>query len=277
MKKLALLGLVGLALAGCQSTSVSMSEISSPAVVNQLASKNSWSTKVVSDPFDGNIMVHSVNNKIGPGKFFVRQTESWQEVYFTNGDGYIWGDLADYPSINVRVLIDGNEIRTNKITGTAGNTISTSRDAVFLGPDAKFWVPKLAQGNEMIIRTTDYCGERVTMKFDISGWPKTDTLDSNPKIAKDRFIASNGNLKITKAMCSFAKNINYAEGTSVLKAQWLYGKSWDSVSKENRLELRNSLGLGDWVNVTAGGYYLEDANTRYHAHFNRAKKFCPSI
>jgi len=277
MKKLAMLAVVGVAMSGCVSTTTSMSEVVSPETVNQLATKNVWNTEIVNDPFDGNIMVHSVDNLIGSGRFVVRQTESWQEVFFTNGDNYICGSISDYPYVNTRVLIDGKEIRTNKITGTAGNNVSTNRQAIFLGPDAKFWVPKLANGKEMIIRTVDHCGEKRTLKFNISGWPKTDTLDSNPKIARERFIASNGNLKITKVMCSFAKSINYAEGTGVLKAQWLYGKSWDSVSKQDKKDLHATIGLSDWVLVTTGGYYLEDANTRYHAHFSRAKKYCGSI
>jgi hypothetical protein len=244
MKKLILLGAVGLALAGCQSTGSFeqhsyKSNMSNPvpdgSTITLQDTKNSvWKTTVKNDKFDGKTIIAKVGN--GKSSLTIRYKESEDgqygnngiNIFYHNGDSYICS--SSYDNVHMDILVDG------KRYDDAGS-LSTSNTAVFLydgekslwGPD---WLDVLAKGKSITIRINDRCGEYTENTFNITGWPKDIYYIQNPKIEKHAHLSSTGLdefMYLTEGKhnewCSYAKSVNYAEGQSAFS---LFNKFWNT-------------------------------------------------
>jgi hypothetical protein len=245
MKKLMLLSVVGLALAGCQSTGSFeqhsyKSNITNPvpdgsAITLQDTKNSVWKTTVKQDEFDGKTIISKVNS--GSASLIVRYTESddnnWANgfnVYYVNGDSHICssGYSGGSSYVGTDVLIDG--VKSYELPD-----LSTDRQAVFFYSGEKFdddWLTKLAKGKKITIRINDGCGEYTKHSFNITGWSKELYHIQNPKIEKQAHLSSTGLdefMYLTEGKhnewCSYAKSVNYAEGQSAFS---LFNKFWNT-------------------------------------------------
>ena len=240
MKKIIALGLVGLALAGCQTTGTyqqySYNNAPSPdgnSITLADTKNNSWKTTISNDPFDGKTII----SKVGGGKssIIVRYKKSDDvgmdngiDVYYINGDSYICSSSSDY--FGMDILIDGKKYRE-------AGSMSTDKEAIFLyngrsGWSSKDWLTLLAKGNKITIRTHDSCGEQITNTFNIKGWPKELYELQNPTQAQ---VTANGVDEFIyvlednhKEWCSYAESLNFEGGTLAFNKFWMSKKNWSN-------------------------------------------------
>tara|TARA_B100000073_G_scaffold232814_1_gene194561 strand:- start:49 stop:639 length:591 start_codon:yes stop_codon:yes gene_type:complete len=189
MKKIIALSILGLVLAGCQTTtpyqqSPFLGDPTPELKIELSDTKNSvWETSVTNDKFDGKTIYAQVGNQFSTsGALIVRYTESkklsgWNngiEWYYINGDSYICSQYGYDSSITVDMIIDGKRYQRE-------GGLSTDKTAIFLytgggkgiiGVNRQDWLTLLAKGKSITLRTHDGCGHQSENTFDITGWPK---------------------------------------------------------------------------------------------------------
>jgi len=125
-----------------------------------------WTTSVENDEFTGRRIISKVYSERGSGIFFVITDQDDNYIYYKNGDSYI---CSDY-SLNVQHIFKkntGDEYRYDSSYGAL-----TSRDGLTsrnLSSKKGKIIDSLNNYDEMIIRTTDTCGNTITNNFKIEG------------------------------------------------------------------------------------------------------------
>lgn len=242
MKKLALLGVIGLALAGCQTTgsfeqhSYQNNHVPHGTSITLQDTKNSvWRTRVKNDAFDGKKIYSSVYS--GNAELLIRYNQASVSeiinhngiaVIYANGDNYICSGAYDYE--NVDILVDGKRHDTVSY-------VADGKTAVFLyqGDEdrgEKDWLSILAKGKRITLRMNDSCGSFTENTFNITGWPKEFFNIQNPKIEEQAHLSNTGLdefMYLTEGKhnewCSYAKSVNYAEGQNAFS---LFNKFWNT-------------------------------------------------
>lgn len=259
MKKIIGFCILGLALAGCQSTGNNYQQYSynnapSPdgsSVTISDTKNSSWDTSVSNDAFDGKTIISRVDS--AGASLIVRYkksddvgTDNGIDIYYVNGDSYICSSINDY--VHMDVLIDGVKSREMGSVSTSNTAIFLYNGNSFWG--AKDWITPLAKGKSITIRTHDKCGRQITNTFDITGWPKEFYELQNPKVqshaenvasGKDEFVYLTRGKH--KEWCAYAESKNFKGGHMAFNSFWNSKEMRSDFLKNFTVEERVKIGM----------------------------------
>lgn len=124
-----------------------------------------WEYNIHEDPFNGNTKYAMVFSYDKEAMLIVREDGG---VIIGASNEYFCADKDD--EVNMKYIIDGKQNSDPRPRG-AYIKVATSGDAVYPSMGIRHFTRELIDGNELLVRISDRCGDIVDYKFDISGNP----------------------------------------------------------------------------------------------------------